>query len=259
VKNINVTKQNIADKKRGLIAVFPQCGPVMVIVGAAVCSPLAVAEEGQRWFDGEPSYAAGLVLGTAGLGASFSGKSRMHFVDGDQIQWRLMLSGMAADDFDEAEFNDIEYEDSDFNTYTLQAGFDWYPFQGLAEPVFVSAGLMYSETDFDGKADTGQSFTVGNKVVDPGDITNLTTEIEQGGVLPYFSIGWGNKITGKRGFSFQTEIGVAIPTSDADVNLSAVAPDDFLSDADLAREKKDIEDDVNGAQAFLSASVTYQF
>jgi len=259
VKSTNISRKYVEAKKSRSTSLFPQREALIILVGATVCSQLAAAEDGHRWTEGVPNYTVGTVIGTAGLGASFSGKSSMHFVDGDQIQWRLMLGGMAADDFDEAEFNDIEYEDSDFSAYTLQVGFDWYPFQGWAEPVFVSAGLLYSEAEFDGKADTDQSFTVGNTVVIPGDITALTTEVEQDGVSPYFSIGWGNKISGKRGFSFQTEIGVAIPTSDADVELRAEDPNSFLSAADLAREEKDIEEDVNGPSGFFSFSLTYQF
>jgi len=64
---------------------------------------------------------------------------------------------------------------------------------------------------------------------------------------------------GKKGFGFQAEVGAAIPTSDADVTLSAVDPNNYLSPANLAKEKKDIEDDINGIQGFVTATVYYQF
>jgi len=259
VKGINIVRQNTVTEKLGLSARLQQRRAALIMVGAAVFSQLAVAGEDPHWLEAEPGYAVGAVIGTQGAGLSFSGKTHMHLADSDQIQWRLMLTGMAIDDWDEAEFNDIEYEDSDFSTYTMKAGLDWFPFHGWAEPVFFSAGLLYSEAEFDGNADTGRSFTAGDQTVNSGEIESLTTEVEQGSVSPYLSIGWGNKITGKRGLSFQTEIGVGVPTSDAEVKLTAVDPDNVISADNLEKEKEEIESEMNSAYGFFSASITYQF
>jgi len=75
----------------------------------------------------------------------------------------------------------------------------------------------------------------------------------------YVSVGWGNKLTGKPGFDFRTELGFAIPTQNADVKLIAVDPNNFLTGANLAKEQDEIKDDLNNLRGFITATVTYPF
>ncbi|MCG8613732.1 MAG: hypothetical protein MI864_24740 [Pseudomonadales bacterium] len=206
-----------------------------------------------------PQYAIGGSIGTSGLGISVSGKTPWSFVQDDQVQWRGALAGMSIDDIDDLEINNTEYKDADFASYNLQTGLDWYPFQGWAEEIFFSSGLLLNKTDISGFADMDKTFKVGNKEVRKGDITSLELDIEDKGVMPYISVGWGNKLANERGFDFHAELGLAAAFQSPDVKLTAVDPDNFLSAADLAREKDDIEDDLQGLRGFINATVSYHF
>jgi hypothetical protein len=207
------------------------------------------------------SYAVGASLGTTGLGVNLSGKTDWSLIQGDQLQWRLMAAGLNADlDDEELDFSDIEYNKGDLDLFSLQAGVDWFPFQsGWSEKIFFSTGLLYSDLDISGSADTNKTFYVGGQQVVKGDITSLQTDIENSGVMPYLSLGWGNKITGETGFDFQAEIGLAMSTSDPDVSVTAVDPANVISANDLAREKKEIEDEFDGAFGFATIAVTYHY
>ena len=232
-----------------------------LILGASVLTTPVIADEAES-STSEPKYSAGLTLGSLGLGAMVSGKTNWRLTENDQIQWRVMAGGLSGrfDGGDDVEIAGIDYKDGDISLYSLQAGVDWYPISsGWADEIYLSTGLMYQDGDFSGYANTAKSFYVGNTLVNPGDITSLRTEIDNSHVLPYLSLGWGNKITHEGGFDFQAEIGVAMATKDANVNLIAVDPNNHLSAADLAAEKNSIEDEVNGVEAFATIMVSYHF
>jgi len=232
-----------------------------LIVGASVLAVPAMADEAESTTS-EPQYSAGLTLGSLGLGAMVSGKTNWSLTENDQIQWRVMAGGLGGsfDGGDDVEIAGIDYKDGDISLYSLQAGVDWYPISsGWADEVYLSTGLMYQNGNFSGYANTAKSFYVGNTLVNPGDITSLKTEIDNSQVLPYLSLGWGNKITHEDGFDFQAEIGVAMATKDANVSLTAVDPTNHLSAADLAAEKNSIENEVNGVVGFATVMVSYHF
>lgn len=205
-------------------------------------------------------YSIGAGLNTLGLGISISGDTGWHFKDGDQVQWRAVLAGIDADDIDDFEIDDIDYDNGELKTIGLQCGLDWYPYQqGWAKQVFFSTGILYTDIELNGTADNNKTIYVGAQRVNPGDITSLTTTIEDTDIAPYISLGWGNKITGSRGFRFHAELGLTPSTSDADVKVIAVDPSNILSSADLAKEKREIEDDIDGVSAFAAVNLAYHF
>jgi len=208
-----------------------------------------------------PTYSGGLSLGIFGLGLNLSKKTDLSFTDSDQIQWRVGINGLEIDNVDDVDLSDIDYNDTDISMLTLQAGIDWFPYsQGWAEEIFFSTGLLYSDFNISGNADLSKNFSVGGQTVTSGDINSLESEIDDAQILPYISFGWGNKISGKPGFDFQTEVGMAIPTRHADANVSVSDPGNFLSAASIAKEEQELEDDVfDGIRGFVSASVSYQF
>ncbi len=240
----------------------PGLGPSLLkasLVTAITLSSAAFAEE-HRGADAQ--YSGGITLGILGVGANLSGMTNWSLTDKDQIQWRAHISGLDADfdDGDDLDLAGIDYEDGNYSLFSLQAGLDWYPFaSGWADEVFFSGGLLFVDSEFSAKADMDKSFKVGDTRVNPGDIDALQTDIESRQLMPYLSLGWGNKLDGERGFDFQAEIGVAIPTRDADVDLTARDPASFLSAADLRKEEDDIEDDIEGLAAFGTLSVSYHF
>ncbi len=246
--------------KRGLSVSAPGFMKLSFLAASFFSAQLSLAEEVALGASDEQIYAAGLTIGSEGFGANISAKTPWKLMTHDQLQWRVMMSGLSVSDDDAGlDYGSVEYQDIDLSMFTLQGGLDWYPFQGWANSVFFSAGLMFSDRDFSGVADTTKSFSVGGQSVSPGDVESFKTDIEQSGVLPYLSVGWGNKITGRRGFNFQAEVGVAAPTSKADVKLAVVDSNNVISANNLAAEKKDIEDDFNDVRLFAMATVTYHF
>jgi len=228
----------------------------ITMVAATVASPFVSAGEQKA------RYATSLTLGSTGVGLEFSSKMDLSFTDNDHIQWRIGISG-ADVDFDRGDDVEIAGIDYDGNVEwgEARAGLDWFPSDsGWSRKVFVSSGLMYSNVEFDAKADGTKGFAVGGTQVNPGDITSFRTEIDNQQVMPYVSVGWGNKITGERGFDFQAELGFRVPTRDADVKVSAIDPGNHLSAAALADEKRDIENDINSdLDGFATIAVSYHF
>ncbi len=204
--------------------------------------------------DGNASHAIGLNLTSFGPGVFYTYKFN------DNFHLRVTTNGIGADDGD-IELSDIEYE-GDFNSSAAGLMLDWYPLsQGWKRNIFFSAGLMYSDMDFEGSAKSklNEEIRVGGTLVSPGDISSLDLKIEsEEEINPYISIGWGNKISGRRGFAFVTEIGL-MDITDPIVTLSANDPDGILNENDLETEKDAILDDFDGLDAFLSVGVSYHF
>lgn len=229
----------------------------------ALLSPLLMAEaasDNAATSRDVAEYSISVGLNSIGIGISTSGNTGWHIKEGDQIQWRAVIAGIDADDVDNIEFDDVEYENGELKTMGFQFGLDWYPYQqGWAKQVFFSTGLLYADIEVNGTAETNKSFNIGGQQVNPGDITSLTTSLDDTDIAPYLSVGWGNKLTGRRGFKFHAELGITPSTSNADVKLTAVDPGNVLSAANLAKEKRDIEDDANGVAAFAAANVAYHF
>jgi len=229
-----------------------------LITSTLISSTCALAESYSS--KNSPQHAAGISLGSLGIGVNFSQKTNWSLASNDQVQWYIEASTINAENEDGADIGGIDYNDGDLSMASIQTGLNWYPYvSGWADEVFFAAGLMYSNVDMSGKADTDKSFHVGDQLINPGDITSLDLEIEESQVLPYVSVGWGNKLMGKPGFDFRTELGFAIPTQNVDVKLTAVDSNNILTDANLAKEKDEIEDDLNNLRGFITATVTYQF
>jgi hypothetical protein len=233
-----------------------------LFVGLALVGQTVTAGEQDTMIKNAAQYSGGISIGLFGLGLSLSSKTDWSLAAGDQIQWRILASGIEGDfeGDDDVDFSGIDYNDGDFSMFSLQAGIDWYPVNaGWADEVFLSTGLMYTDLKFNGTADNSKTYFVGNTLVTPGDISSLKTETENTSVMPYVSLGWGNKITPEGGFNFHAEIGAAIPTHDSDVTLTVVDPGNFLNSSALAKEKKEIEDEIDGVMGFATATISYHF
>lgn len=222
-------------------------------------SAVLVAEESS--INSRADVSTGLSIGSAGIGITVSSTTDWHLTSDDHIQWRVMASGINANlDDDELELGDIEYNDGSYSVFALQGGLDWYPVNGgWADEIFVSTGLMYFANEADIYADTSKSFKVGNTVVSAGGLDSLRTEFENDQLIPYLSLGWGNKIDGKPGFDFQVEVGLGIQTSDPSVKMTVVDSGSVLNAGDLALQKNRLEDELGDAFGFATATVSYHY
>lgn len=205
-------------------------------------------------------YSLGLELGSYGMGIGVSGKSALS----DQVQWRLSGGGASFSDssFDEseAEIDNVSYDrDFDIDVSTIKAGYEWYPMNsGLASNIFIAGGVAYSNEEFSAKSDTDKQQTIGSTTTTPGDGRQIQVDVERTTVLPYASLGWGNRITNGSGFSFRAELGVTKALQDYDVTLKSVGGTS-ISQADLDAEKRSIEDELEKSNSFFSLGVSYVF
>jgi hypothetical protein len=206
-----------------------------------------------------------LVLGGAGCaesgGLAVAGKAGTLGLGGElttgitsDINARFGLNKLDYD-FDE-EFDDVEY-DVDLDFSSLSALVDWHVFGGSFR---VTGGLlsMDHELDLDGTP-TG-SEEIGGTVYSAAEIGTLSGDVEIDGVAPYLGIGWGNPLSSSRRWGFYCDLGVAF-TDSPDVALSAngTLASDPAFQADLARERDEIEDDLEPFQLYPVISLGLYF
>jgi hypothetical protein len=203
-------------------------------------------------------YSAGALIGSGGIGATVSFKNTFSFREGDQIQTRFSMSGIGVDDADDMQFSGNDFE-GDISISQTRATMNWYPFSGAARKVYFSTGIDYSRLDVDANTKNDKGVKIGNTTYAASDNISLDLDIEHKPVSPYIGVGWGDRIGSDNGFSFVVEAGLAVPTSNADVTLVVTDPNSLVTEADIATEKKQIEDSYNGVIASASVGVTYHF
>ncbi len=89
------------------------------------------------------------------------------------------------------------------------------------------------------------------------DIGTLSGSVKIDDLAPYVGIGWGNPLTGDQRWGFTCDFGVAFAGS-PDVALSATG---MVASADLERERRDIEDELEDFKFYpvISISFFYRF
>lgn len=160
-------------------------------------------------------------------------------------------------DFD-GEVQDIDYEfDLDLLTFPLLV--DWYPFENKFH---VSAGIVLNQTEASLDAMYNGTLDIGDETYSAEEIGVLSGDLSFRDVAPYIGIGWGNAFGKARRWGFMTDLGVAF-TGSPNIALSAtgtLAGDpDFQ--ADLAREERDLQDDLDDFKIYpvLSANLYFRF
>jgi len=218
-----------------------------IAIVSLVLSALALGGAGCAESGG---LAVGAKAGTLGLGGELTTGIA------SDINARFGLNTFDYD-FDD-EFDGVEY-DVGLNFSSFSALVDWHVF---GDSFRVTAGLlsMNHELDLDGTP-TG-SEEIGGTVYSAADIGTLSGDVEIDGLAPYIGIGWGNPLNSSRRWGFYCDLGVAF-TDSPDVALSAngTLASDPAFQADLARERADIEDDLEPFKLYpvLSLGLYYRF
>lgn len=203
--------------------------------------------------------AAGITANSLGLGITYSRVLIDGSNGGEQLQLRTSYAGAEVENEDDIEISDIDYE-IDADSSGVQLGLDWFPFNGkYTKSVFISGGLTYANIDVDGRSERFQVYNVGGQTVAPSDDVTLNTEIDYEGFAPYLSVGWGNRLHQNRNWYLQTELGLTAPLDDTEVKLTATDPNNVLTAEQIAAERAQLEDDVDGLGLFGSVSITYRF
>ena len=83
----------------------------------------ATAEENSQ----EARYSAGATFGTLGYGLMVSSKTDLSITQNDTIQWRVAANSYDVSNEYGVEIGNIEYKKVNEDTFSFQAGVDWYP------------------------------------------------------------------------------------------------------------------------------------
>jgi hypothetical protein len=157
------------------------------------------------------------------------------------------------------EIGDVNY-DFDLRVLTFPLTMDWYPFKN---GFHISGGAIFNQTTIE--VDTGStvSVTINDHQYSASEFGTIHGEASFQPVAPYVGIGWGNAFGKEKRWGILTDLGVAFlgrpsvsltPTGQAALSDAA-----FM--ADLAREQKDLEDDLSILKFYpvLSASLFFRF
>ncbi len=212
-----------------------------------VVAILAVCGRAGAAFD---KWALGFKTGTLGLGGELTTSLAPNVNLRGSIQWLDL-------DFD-VEFDDIDYDvDVDFFNPLLLV--DWYPFQGGFR---VSGGLLFNGSDISLDATPSEAIEIGDRYYAPAEIGSLRGESDFDDIAPYVGIGFSNPLSRNGHWGFTADAGVAFigsPNVDLRVTGPSAADPELL--ADLAKEEREIEDDLDKVRFYpvLSLTLYYRF
>ncbi|HEC04480.1 MAG TPA: hypothetical protein ENI81_13175 [Phycisphaerales bacterium] len=151
----------------------------------------------------------------------------------------------------DADISDVDY-DLGLDLRSFSALVDWFVFDG---PLRVTGGLVSVNHELDLRAtgSSGELEGIGDGTYDWATVGTLHGSASVDGVAPYVGIGWGNIMEQSSRWGFYSDLGV-IFTQSPDVTLSATGTAAGLA-ADLERERKDIEDDLEPFRYYPVLSV----
>jgi hypothetical protein len=193
---------------------------------ALLCFGAGCADTGQ--------WSIGAKAGTLGVGPELTKRIAI------DINARVGFN-MLDYDFD-ADVAGIDY-DFDLKLRSFSALVDWHIFDS---PFRITGGLLSMDNQLDMDAVPDLDITIGDHTYTAAEVGTLSGRVKGDGIAPYLGVGWGNLIGQGRRWGFYSDFGLAFGRA-PDVSLCAngtLASDPgFL--ADLAREQKDIQDDMD--------------
>lgn len=161
-------------------------------------------------------------------------------------------------DFD-ASTSDIDY-DVDADLLSFPVMLDWYPFKNSG--FRVSAGALINKNEADFEASSQSSYTLDGTTYTAAQLGTLNGKVDFNEVAPYVGIGWGNALGKDKRWSFSCDFGVVFQ-GEANIDLSATGPiaSDPTFQADLAREKQELEEELEDYQYYpvIALGITYRF
>jgi hypothetical protein len=203
---------------------------------------LSACEQTQAAFN---ELAIAAKAGTLGIGGDVTTNLVPQVNLRGGVQW--MAFGLSA------ELADIDYDlDVDFLNPLVMI--DWYPFNGSFR---VSGGALFNGSELELRATSHQSIQIGDQTFTPAQYGTLKGEVDFRPVAPYIGIGWGNALDPNKRWGIVTDLGVAF-TGSPNVDLSATGPDPALQ-AEIAKEERDIQDDLDALKFFPVASISLFF
>ncbi|TKJ38913.1 MAG: hypothetical protein CEE38_04240 [Planctomycetes bacterium B3_Pla] len=135
--------------------------------------------------------------------------------------------------------SDIEYD----------LGLDFFSFSALVDLYIIddfhlTSGVVFFDHKLNMRSRPTISEEIGGVVYSAADIGTLYGSVEVEDVAPYIGIGWGNALNGGR-WGFYCDLGVAfINSPDVDLSANGLMASNSTFQANLARERDEIEDDL---------------
>jgi hypothetical protein len=152
----------------------------------------------------------------------------------------------------DADVSGIEY-DFDLGLRSYSALVDWHIFDG---PFRITGGILSLDNELDMDSFVSQSVVVGDNVYTPAQVGTLSGRVEIKGAAPYIGIGWGNLIGRGRRWGFYSDFGVAFAdTPDVVLRSTGTSAGDPAFQADLAKEERDIRNDLDDLEIYPVISV----
>lgn len=128
---------------------------------------------------------------------------------------------------------------------------DFFPF---SNGFFVSGGLRLNGNKIDVTATPGSSVTLGSTTYTPAEIGHLDGKVDFNEVAPYLGLGWRGPVFGSKNVILSVEAG-AMFQGDANTSLTCTGPVCSAIEADLAAERRDIENKINDLDIFPVVSI----
>jgi hypothetical protein len=192
-------------------------------------------------------------IGTTGVGVHLSVPVKQ------SLNARFGLNGLNYS-YDSSTEN-IDY-DLKLKLRTVEALLDWFP---TSSQFRLSGGVVYNgnKVNANGRPNRTGSFTLNGTTYTEADIGTVNGRIDFRKVAPYLGIGWGNALAKDKGWGFSADLGALFQGS-ARTSLTArncpTSVCDQLS-ADLAAEKRELDDDVNSFKVYpvIRVGISYKF
>ncbi len=154
------------------------------------------------------------------------------------------------------EFLDVAY-DFDTDLLTFPVRLDWYPFESSFH---VTGGLIINRSRADLSHQNGGTVTIGGTTYLIEDVGSIQGNVTFTPAVPYLGIGWGNAFGKTRRWGLISDVGLAYVGS-PNVALEATGP--IASSpgfqTDLARERADLQDDLDNYRLCPVLSLTLYF
>jgi hypothetical protein len=180
-------------------------------------------------------FAASAKVGTLGYGGDLT------IPVTSNINARVGLNKLDLD-YDDQEFGDNNYDISvDLSSFTAMA--DWHIFDDTFR---ISGGVISMDNKFKMNCRPSEDIDIGDNTYTPAEAGTLTGRTDMDDLVPYVGIGWGSPFNSSSRLGFTCDLGVAF-TKAPHVSLSAngTKSSDSTFQADLEKERKDMEDDLD--------------
>lgn len=154
--------------------------------------------------------------------------------------------------------SDVKY-DFDLDLLSGSVLLDWHPFHGGFR---LSGGGMINQNELNMEAKPTISYTIGTKTYTFSEVGTLTGKMDFDKIAPYAGIGWGNAVGKGKRWGLTLDLGVIFQGSpDIDLVANGLLASDPSFQADLAKEKQDLEDDLDEFEYYpvIAFGITYKF